>query len=244
MSLSIAIRKTQAYARFFHSTLSPEELHHWLISDKIYSSEAINKLSPKTALKKNIPTKKLKLAQKVAKTLSLIPTIKLVALTGSFAANNAKKKDDIDLFIVTSAHTLWLTRPICLLFPKIFCFNLWLDESALSVPQSKHTLYTAHEILQAKPLFDRTNIYAKFIYSNPWTQKYLANAYQIATSNLIKNSPILDTRYYILNTLNRLAFFLQYQYMKRKITNETITLHSAYFHPRNPSKDVESYISK
>src|SRR3989344_5441279 len=39
------------------------------------------------------------------------------------------------------------------------CLNLWLDESALAVPESKRSLYTAHEVLQAKPLFDRGGTY-------------------------------------------------------------------------------------
>ena len=42
----------------------------------------------------------------------------------------------------------------------------------------------------------------------------------------------------VLNYLNLLAFKLQYAYMKKKITNEKVTLHSAFFHPRPTGKIV------
>ena len=92
--------------------------------------------------------------------------------------------------VVTSADTLWLTRPLVILFLKALglrrptslpehqsprvsdkvCDNLWLDETALALPEVKRNLYTAHEVLQARPLFDRGNTHAKFILANPWTK--------------------------------------------------------------------------
>jgi hypothetical protein len=105
-------------------------------------------------------------------------------------------------------------------------------------------LYTAHEVLQAKPIFDRGDIYAKFILANSWTSRYLANAYKSASSSVSSSKsppppqqPTLSfrakSRNLFLKFLNSFAFHLQYHYMKSKITHETITLHSAYFHPND-----------
>jgi hypothetical protein len=123
-------------------------------------------------------------AKKFVRILSLIPWIKLVCVTGALAMNNAEPADDIDLMIVTSANRLWLTRLLVLIFGfpwlrrgrKIndrLCFNLWLDETAL--PLKERNLYTAHELCQAKPIFDRDNTYQKFIQANLWYKRFLPN---------------------------------------------------------------------
>lgn len=118
----------------------------------------------------------------------LIPWIKLVCVTGALAMNNADADDDIDLMIVTAENRLWLTRLIIslLLLPRLrsgrmdssraadrICINLWLDETALIV--RRRDLYIAHEICQAKPIFERDNYYSKFINANLWYKKFLPN---------------------------------------------------------------------
>ena len=265
-SLRSAVAKTLAYSRHFGLPLTPEKLHHWLISDKPIGPEPIKKYFPVlTSAEKKTITERLRVSQKkhaaalrVAGLLSFFPTIKMICSTGSLAVDNAQDNDDLDFFIVTSANTLWLTRPLVIFLLKALglrrptslpehrspvvsdkvCDNLWLDETALALPKNKLNLYTAHEVLQARPLFDRGNTYTKFIRANSWTSGYLANAYAFAKSRLSDSSseemtPSLS--WGIVQKLNSLAFKLQYQYMKRKITRETITLHSAYFHPNNPS---------
>ena len=98
--------------------------------------------------------------------------------------NNAVENDDIDLMIITAANRLWLTRLLAslLLFPWLrrgrkihnrVCLNLWLDESALALTQ--RNLYIAHEICQAKPVFERNKTYQKFIAANLWYKKFLPN---------------------------------------------------------------------
>ena len=210
---------------------------------------------------------KIEKAKRLARFLSFFPPISLVAVTGSLAAANASVDDDLDFFIITRANALWLTRLIAIPLISIFfkrrlpkyqisntrteysrsiksqiadavCLNLWLDESALAVPKNKRSLYTAHEVLQAKPIFDRGDTYAKFILANHWTSRYLANAHTAishqftANSNSKKNKLLLSTANCILSALNFVCYKIQYSYMKSKITRETITLHSAYFHPR------------
>jgi hypothetical protein len=194
--------------------------------------------------------------------MKFFPTIKLVALTGSVAIGNPDEDDDIDFIIITSSDTLWLTRilfiPLVGLFfkrrrPKIanrqsnsFCFNLWLDQSSLSVPKKKMSLYTAHEVLQIKPLFDRDNTYAQFILSNSWTKKYLSNAYLEITQKftLPEIKPPTKRFFFLIYILNKLAYRLQRFYMAPKITRELVTFHQAFFHPRDLTSTINHYLSK
>lgn len=300
VSLKESIRQTIAYASFFDFDLTVSELHYWLISPTTHSLSSVKKLSDrgeelvtKRKARLLISTQKLIRAEKFAHILSIVPTIKLIALTGSLAMNNAKKNDDIDLMIVTKQGTLWLTRlfvvPLIRLFfksrypvshPRVFhsltpfhprgshsatsgvvlnttdsvCLNLWLDTSALNLPRDKRSLYTAHEVLQIKPLLNRNHTYERFILENSWTKPYLANAYELTTKNFPPRerlqrashsrggrmvSPGVNS---LVSLLNLLAFRLQYLYMHSKMTSETVNLHSAYFHPRSLASDLDNQV--
>jgi predicted nucleotidyltransferase len=240
---------------------STDTIHRYLISSQKHSFSTVANLSPATTpkqqkvirLKQAISMEKIEKASKIANLLSKIPTIKLICATGSIAINNADQDADLDLFIVTSKDTLWLTRPLVFFILKALrlrrsaklpehnskrvkdkvCDNLWLDESALKILESKRNLYTAHEVLQAKPLFDRGGLYQQFIHQNSWTKTYLANAYA-AVSRQRSAVRSMNAESRMLKALNFIFYKIQYLYMKKKITNETITLHSAFFHPNLP----------
>lgn len=276
VNLAKAVDQTRKYSAYFHSLLDDEGLHRWLISEEIVPKKLLTRFYQKLTQRQlldiqahqKISGLKVKKAKRIACFLSYFPPIRLIAVTGSLAMDNARVDDDLDIFIITRADTLWLTRFLVILFLKVMglrrptslpehhspivtdkvCDNLWLDEAALALPKNKRNLYTAHEVLQAKPIFDRGGTYAKFILANSWTKKYLANAYKLANSNFPsqylaakRRSRVFprDRRLRqgevsgILKFLNHLAFRLQYSYMKSKITRETITVHSAYFHPND-----------
>ncbi|MEA3354884.1 MAG: hypothetical protein U9Q63_00140 [Patescibacteria group bacterium] len=149
------------------------------------------------------------------------------------------------------------------------CLNLWLDKSALAISKSRHNLYTAHEVCQIKPLYNKNKTYERFLSLNSWVKNFLPNALgnafqgQPLTGDLSKRSVLEGTplrpparplagdlkglesvpgpeniKPSILNLLNLLAFKLQYAYMKSKITNEKVSLHSAFFHPRPTGKTI------
>lgn len=131
---------------------------------------------------------KLKIAKRVASWLKLIPWIKMVALTGALAMNNSRKNDDIDLFIITSKNRLWLSRGLVVTFLRLtglyrrpgkiknkICPNMLLDEGHLMIPSKEQDLFSAHEVCQLKPLWDKNNCYQKFIKANLWVKKFLPN---------------------------------------------------------------------
>lgn len=270
--LADAVRLTKQYSSYFNFPLTTTNLHYWLISPQKYSLDLVSKYHTQKLSKSQISHikiarelsfQKYKKALPFVKAIRHLISIKMVAITGSVAINSAKSSDDIDIFIVTSPNTLWLTRIIIYLIASLFfkrrkvrttpsqfkdslCFNLWLEEGSLKVPKSKRNLYTAHEVLQIMPIFDRNNTYHQFIIKNSWTKRYLANAY----SSLINKTHPKSTNInlgifpfnYLVQFLNKLAFQLQFHYMRSKITNEYVTLHSAYFHPKDYSRDISKKV--
>lgn len=192
---------------------------------------------------------KFKIANKVARLLSFIPTIQLICVTGSLAMQNSDQNDDIDLMIVTSANSLWLTRPLAVLLLSFFfplrrppsyppnpsypsnslCLNLWLDTTALAMPFSRQNLRVAHELAQMRPILNKNKTYETMLSVNPWLKKFLANI----------NLPLYPTKFRFaefwraFSILNFAFYILQFLYMSPRRTTEKVSLHSAFFHPRN-----------
>lgn len=268
----LEVEKTIKYSSFFGASLTLKELHFWLISTQKHSFKEVSGfVSKQPTIKKQLVSKhdpkktkitkqKIKNTQKLISVFKLIPSVKLVALTGSLSAGNPKGDDDIDLMIITSPNTLWLTRPLVVLItsliskkrrPKTFiannqvCLNLWLDMASLEVPKQKQNLYTAHEVLQTKPLFDRGEIHQQFILKNSWVKKHLATAYDQISECLPGGDACRLPRggsSGFLSLLNLLFFNLQHLYMKPKITNEYITPHAAYFHPQTLYPQIKKHL--
>lgn len=266
MDLSRAVAKTQAYGGYFHYPMSPEEISFWLISPRPVEYQSLKNylppLSPREQRQKekirHITLQKEKAAREVLKYVRYFPFIRLMAITGSIAANNSQTNDDLDLLIITGRHTLWLTRPFFLLLLSFkfnrrhpgdtplkinnaFCPNLWLDTRSLSVSPDRRNLYTAHEVLQVRPIFDRGDTYSAFIKANRWTAHFLANAYHQLSRNQTKvgqESPFL----LFLAPINLIFYFLQYLYMLPKKTVEAVDLHSAYFHKNDLSHNLINHL--
>lgn len=235
--IKLAALRTAAYAKIFNYQYSQSELQRFLITPKPISVSSI-KLKPFTPFFSQLNL------------LSFIPWIKLVALTGARAINNRSLTDDIDLMIVTAKNRLWLSRLLVtiILFPRLrrgrtianrFCLNLWLDETALNI--KTRNLYTAHEICQLKPLFDRHQTYQKFINANLWVKNYLANWTPALQGPTLKESPEgakIEKRSDLIGFLDFLSFKFQYFYMRPKITTERVSRHFAFFHPRPTGKII------
>ena len=190
---------------------------------------------------------KLKRAVFFAKLLKIIPTVKLVAISGALAMRNSSKGDDIDLVIITSNGLLWTTRFLAnvLLLPfkrdpagqKISdraCLNLFIDESDLSIKD--HNMYTAHEICQMKLLWDKNGTYRKFIRANSWIREYLPNWKEVKVESQSRKSKskgafTLSTQHFDL--IERLLRNFQLWYMRNKLTTEKISSTQLFFHPKN-----------
>lgn len=218
IQLQKAILKTLAYGDVFDYPFTLEEIHRFLIKqnairntqeeikrelnenpylvsrltyhDGFYCSRGSQKNVALRKEREKWSQKKLKIAQRVAKYLKLIPFIKMVAVTGNLAMNNAEQKDDIDLLIVTSQNRLWLTRLFTVFLVELaanrrrpkdqevedkICLNMFLAEDCLQVPEKEQDLFSAHEVCQLKPIWHKDNTYQEFITQNQWYQKFLPN---------------------------------------------------------------------
>lgn len=205
------------------------------------------------SIKERLSKKKMTIAKNASKILSLIPTIKMIAISGSLAMKNADKNSDIDLFIITKNETLWTTRLFVYFLLKVFnfqirkrgnknqkdklCLNMWMDECNL-VWKTHRNIYTAHEIAQLIPLVNKDKTYEYFLSQNKWITKYWSNAVRISNYKFKNNNFSRG-----ISVLEKIAFKLQYLHMKDKITREIITPTRAIFHPQDMTNTVLSKLS-
>lgn len=190
--------------------------------------------------------KKMKIAKKASLVLSLIPTVKFVGVTGALAMKNADETSDIDLLVITKKDTLWISRAMSLVLLRLFrlpvrrfgqrdekdklCLNIWLDETNLV--WKKKNIYTAHEIAQIIPLVDKEKTFKKFINKNKWVKDYWPNALKLGRKRRKKVKKDGESKLSsIFSVFESLARKLQFAYMKKKITNETVGKKIALFHP-------------
>lgn len=201
--------------------------------------------------------RKLKIARKAAGILSILPTVRLIGISGSLAMENAKKDDDIDLFIITANGTLWITRLLALLvlkFAKLkvrrfgdegvkdkLCLNLWVDEDNMGFSQ-RADIYTAHEVAQTKVLFEREETYRKFIEVNKWVGEFFPNILDSKRSLANSKQGRRKWLHVVLVNLFRLfegpAYLFQKSYMSGKKTIEKVEPGRVLFHPAGWGQDI------
>lgn len=197
--------------------------------------------------RRKISEKKLVTAQRVIHVLSFLPTIQLIGISGSVAVQNAKESDDIDLFIITQPGCLWTTRLLVNILlvimgkkrkrgaidaPNAICANMFMDESMLTLPQNKHNLYTAHEVVQMKSIFVRNKMDTIFIHENAWIHIFLPNIKIDSHDHHIKQSSSIMI---FIETVGRV---FQQLYMKGHMTTEVIKKKLLAFHPQDQQEVI------
>jgi hypothetical protein len=116
----------------------------------------------------------------------------------------------------------------------------------VDVPTGERDCFSAHEVLQMKPLYARGNAYRYFIRSNEWVSAYLPNAWK----DVLKRSRMQKKENYIhtfLLTITRIPFriiepyvkFIQLLYMQSHRTREVITDVILRFHPTDARRLVK-----
>ncbi|MCL5784782.1 MAG: DUF5457 domain-containing protein [Patescibacteria group bacterium] len=212
--------------------------------------------------------KYLRKVRALSQILKIIPWIKLVGISGGLAVNNAGKTDDIDLFIITSKNRLWVSRLLALGLLSLtrqkrkvgekgrraagkLCVNILLEEDKLE--QANKDIFTAHEILQMKVLWQRGGIYEKYLEDNQWVFKYLPNwVGSIDTSlrgvkrrsNLGRISPKSrlprSLRSLAMTSMENVARKFQLWYMQKPQGLERIEEGALYFHPEDCRLEILS----
>jgi predicted nucleotidyltransferase len=256
------------YHNLFDYPLNMRDLVKWRAGKRAYfSPQEVGKsegfyyigsraLIYKRLMREKVFKGKMLIAKRAVRFIKLVPSVKLVGITGALAMKNAAIDSDIDLIIITSKNTLWTTRGIILLLLKLvgvpvrrykvneekdkLCLNMWLDETALGW-KGERNVFTAHELAQIIPLFDSGGIYCKLKQENEWVIDYWPSAWGKARrGEQLKQRGGLLT--FFFRILNYPLMQLQYLYMKNKITKEVVTLHKALFHPVDWSEVVNTQL--
>lgn len=251
------------YHNIFEYPLTHSELIRWTPNNppkkqiKVEYKEGFYFVSGKEGLiykrevRKRHSQKKKKIAEKASKIMSHIPFIKMVGISGSVAMNNATKDSDIDLIVITKQGRLWTCRFITYLLLNLLgfhlriprnttqkdrlCLNIWLDENNLAWKKRERNFYTAHEILQVKPLVNKDNAYERWLLKNSWVFKFWPNA---VDKRLVNNINTTYMKLYNSNLFENIVYRIQLSYMKAKITREITKPGYAIFHPQDLSKKI------
>jgi hypothetical protein len=119
-------------------------------------------------------------ARRWAAWMGRVPFVRMVAVTGALAMDNAPAHDDIDYFVVTTPGRTWLARALIIGLVRIarwwgvgLCPNYLLAQTALA--QTQRDLYTAHDLAQMVPLMGHP-VYAEFRAANAWAADHLPQA--------------------------------------------------------------------
>lgn len=114
-------------------------------------------------------------ANKMAKIISFLPYVKMIAVTGSLSMDSTTDKSDIDLLIVARNGRIWTTRVIITAVMHLLgkrrhgdtirgriCLNHYITDNSLTIRPSN--LFSAHIILSLVPL-----------YSNRFLERHFGN---------------------------------------------------------------------
>lgn len=193
--------------------------------------------------------------RRTAKLLRYIPTISMVGVTGGLAVNNADNEDDIDLLIVARHHTLWMTRfmatvlielvskrrhPMDTKVSNAVCLNMFMTDRSLQLPTKEHGWYTAHEVLQMVPLWQRNHMYTKYLQANSWVKEWFTAKYELQQQLQIPSYNIRNNSIKWYQAMEHPMKQLQLWYMRRRRTTEIVSDSMIRFHP----KDARIWIRK
>jgi hypothetical protein len=200
-----AILRTLLYADVFDYPLTSAEIHHYLMGVSA-SLETVGKAleaSPWLAARvtrvngyfavrdreslgslrdqrQRHSAALWRVARRWAYLTGCLPFVRMVAVTGALAVNNAPPGDDIDFLIVTTPGRVWLARAFAVALVRVarlcgagLCPNYVLSQTALT--QDQRNLFVAHDLAQMVPIVGRT-VYGEMRAANRWAEAYLPQA--------------------------------------------------------------------
>lgn len=260
-NLSQSVFHTLAYADVFDYPLTAGEVHRYLTCAGATKEEVLQALGDEHQFARvgdyftlrgrehiveirrhrgEIAARLWTQAIRYGRMISMLPFVRMVAVTGSLAMDNTDEGKDIDFMIVTEPGRLWTARAISLLMARIasltgvsLCPNYLVTTNALQLPE--RSLYVAHEVAQMVPL-SGLETYRELRRANSWTGDYLPNAaHEPGFPQTVKAVYQSLTIQRVLEFLFRLPFFVSFEKweMNRKIKRLT----------REQSSSVESYFS-
>lgn len=205
MDIEDAILRTVLYADIFDYPLTPAEIHYYLIATSASAQQVLSIIENSAWLRSRLSLTRgfvtlngrqsiaavretrsrssaqlWPVARRWAGLVGGLPFVRMVAVTGALAVDNAPPGDDIDYLIVTTPGRVWLSRALAVVMVRVarlfgvgLCPNYVLAQTALS--QQRRNLFIAHDLAQMVPLAGRT-VYSEMRAANPWAADYLPQA--------------------------------------------------------------------
>lgn len=206
--LETAVLQTVAYVDMYDYPLSAAEVHRYLVGQAAAAGEverllSNGRLAPERLARLDdyfaLPGREAILATRrrraaaaqelwpaavrYGQAIGQLPFVRMVAVTGSLAVDNAEADADIDYLIVTAPGRLWLCRALVVLLVRLaarrgvnLCPNYFLSERALAF--TERNLYTAREVAQMAPITGLA-VYQRLRQANDWVLDFLPNAGQL-----------------------------------------------------------------
>ena len=244
------------YAQVFDSALTTKNIYSFCVD---YDSTEISKnlsilekngtiniskeyiyLKDNTSDFKTIKNERIRLSDEVIndnitllKSLSRLPFILMIGVSGSIAHKNAKiiggELPDLDLFIITKTNSLYITRIIIMFLRKVsyFLFKMGILKKRISIDPNylmeidnlevnNKSFFTAYEANSLK-IIKGDSTYKHFLCANKWINKYFsldtAEIEHIKEVNDLKVNPIIQfanfmsfSMLYFYNRINSLLF--------------------------------------
>lgn len=280
MNVSQAVLITVLYADIFDYPLTRTEIYTWLAGERRVSGKAVERMvqhyldsgdfiekegyialaEKKGNIKKRLrcmphAVKKMEHVYRAVSVLKKIPTVEYIGLTGALAMENAKKRDDIDICIITTKRCVWTTRFFATVMLDMLgmrrrrkdtnvadkiCLNMFFSKGSLMLPKKEQDFYSAHEVLQMKPLWDRGSIYTTFLMKNSWVSKYLPHAWNEKKvfirgkqRSFKRKSMIQRVTVNVFRMVEPLVWKAQCLHMKKYRTKEILSPSFIRFHPQD-----------
>jgi len=217
--------------------------------------------------RQKISDQKWKKAIKIIKQLQIIPYLKMIAVSGSLALDNAKEQSDIDLLIVAKHKRIWTVRFLIIFFLQIFgkrrhgkktrnraCLNHYITDNSLEIkfPSLYNAQTYAHMvvILETEP-----GIFEKFYRANKWIDNFI-NVYPFGknenqktirvnkilrfiakTKEFLLNNFIGDFFEFLFGAIQK--FLIKYHSKKDKGEGRVVVGENQLeFHPASPEAEV------
>ena len=128
--------------------------------------------------------------QRVLATVSKMPFVRMVALSGSLAHLNAEGSADLDLFVITAPNRVWLVTVALLVIARLrgwrkrLCLNYVISERAMTI--EPRDLFSANQIIHLRPITGDA-VFARFVKSNGFVREFYPN-FELETENCMPSS--------------------------------------------------------
>jgi hypothetical protein len=206
-------------------------------------------------IREKISSQKFAKALRYAHLVGKIPWAKGVFLTGATAAGNASEEGDLDFLIIAADRRVWLTRLLVYLFLIVLrakrprgarggfgdkvCPNMFLSEKTLIIPEAERNLYSAHEVVQTRPLWESEPVHRRFLAANDWVVEFFPNL-ELPKLKDANGSDLGRTGSpsRIFDLFEWVAYRLQLLYLSRHRTREVCDPDRILFHPRDWAAEV------